>query len=247
MKRSSPGRQQAAFARLMDLNLQLLGGVHQRVARRVWRDAQSADHAAAGAIERGNHPAKGMQVPGERPSDDQRRPGGTLERDGLGHQFADHDVQKREQREGQRQRQAVRQNRRAVARKPVEHGPEDLGECRFTQGAQAQAGERDANLHAGNDAIELGEQLLHHARARNALVDQLAHAGDAHGNQRKFRRRKETVNAHQRQHGQQSQTDHTIPILTACGRHPAVGKVKRASGVLPRPGGQARTTRKDTF
>ena len=91
---------------------------------------------------------------------------------------------------------------RIAARLPGSQSSMGLKICAnvgFAQGAQAQAGERDADLHAGNDAIELGEQLLNHARAGTPLSDQLAHARDAHCYQREFRRRKESVDGHQRQ------------------------------------------------
>ncbi len=140
--------------------------------------------------------------------DDQGGAAGALERNGFGDELAEHHVQDGEEHEGQCQSQAVREDDRAAAGKPVDQRAEHLRERRFAQSADAEAGQGDADLHAGDDPVELTEELLDDARARVAVLHELAHARDAHGNQGKFRGGEKRVDGHQGQHRQQPQTDH---------------------------------------
>ena len=133
--------------------------------------------------------------------DQQGRAFGALQRDSLGHELADDHVQNREQREGQRERNTISERRRAAAGQPIEHRPQQFGQRGFAEGAEAQAGQRDSDLYAGDDAIELAEEFLNDFGAGVAEFDELAHARDAHGHEGKFRGGEETVDDRQRQHG----------------------------------------------
>ena len=187
--------EQAVLAGLANLHLQLLGRVRDGVSGDQPRDAQRAHDFAAESLEQDHGPAKRGQIPVKRARNQERGAAGVFERDGLGHQFAEDDVQDGEEREGQDYGNAVGHERRAAAGQPIQHGTKELGEHRLAQGADGQAGERDAHLHAGDDAVELAEELLHDAGASVAAFEELPHARGAHRDQRELRAGEEAVDA----------------------------------------------------
>ena len=160
-----------------------------------------AHHAAAETFEKSDGPAERVEVPVKGTRDQQGRTLGAFEGDGLGHELADDHVQHREEGEGQRERYAMSEDRRAAAGEPIEHRPQQFGQRGFAKRAEAQTGERDADLHAGDDAIELAEKFLNDSGAGVAELDELADARDAHGHEGEFRGGEETVDDCQRQHG----------------------------------------------
>ena len=64
------------------------------------------------------------------------------------------------------------------------------------------------HLHAGNDAAEIADQLLDDFRARVALFDKLAHAGQADGDEREFGGGEKRVHADQEQHAEDVERRH---------------------------------------
>ena len=78
----------------------------------------------------------------------------------------------------------------------------------FSEKPQADGGEGDTHLHAGNNAFEMRDEILHDARVGISTFYQLAHAGKAHGDQRKLRRGEKRVDANQRQDAEQADEDH---------------------------------------
>src|SRR5260370_29193390 len=74
---------------------------------------------------------------------------------------------------------------------------EEFRESGLPEGADGQAGQRNSNLDAGNDAMDIGKELLDDLGLRAALGDQLADAREAHRDKREFDSGKETVQGHQ--------------------------------------------------
>ena len=128
---------------------------------------------------------------------------------------------------------AVGHERGAAAGQPIQHGAKDLGEHGLAEGANGQAGERDADLHAGDDAVELAESSSCTMRARRvAVLDQLAHARGAHGDQRKLRGGEEAVDADQHQHGQQAQANHVLRFYQPGAIRQSAGRVFVSGGAI---------------
>jgi hypothetical protein len=90
---------------------------------------------------------------------------GIADRQRLRRQFADHDVQKRDDAERDHERHAVDQLRRGDADHP-EHRFEQAGEGRLANPAQAQGSQRNAELACRQVGVELGMDLLQDAAAQ---------------------------------------------------------------------------------
>ena len=119
-------------------------------------------------------------------------------------------MQEGEKGKGQDYGNTVRHPCSLAARQPVEQGTKKLGKNGFAQRADGQTGERNADLHAGNDAIELTEECVHNAGSGVAAVHKLAHVRGPHGHQRKLRGGKKAVDGHQQQYGQETKADHVL-------------------------------------
>ena len=111
-------------------------------------------------------------------------------------------MQHREQRERQRERDCVQHDDGGTPREPNEHGTQQRGQCDFAQSAEAEARERDADLHAGDHAIQLTRQTLDDFGARAAFSHKLTHARQSHRDQRKFRGGEKAVHDDERENGE---------------------------------------------
>src|SRR5260370_39275418 len=85
---------------------------------------------------------------------------------------------------------------------------EEFRESGLPEGADGQAGQSNSNLDAGNDAMDIGKELLDDLGLRAALGDQLADARAAHRDQRQFDRGKETVHGHQYENSDDHDQEH---------------------------------------
>ncbi len=108
-------------------------------------------------------------------------------------------MQNRQQQKCHAKRNQVYKNRSMPARNVLKERAQERRERGFAERTQAKARERDANLHAGNDAVEMPEQVQYDSRARIACLHQLPHTRKPHGHERKFHGREESVHGHQRQ------------------------------------------------
>ncbi len=79
-----------------------------------------------------------------------------------------------------------------------------MGNRRFTDPAQAQAGERDAKLCRGDVVIEVFDCSFSGFCARVAFFSQLGDARAARSHQREFGGHEEAVNKDERKDGQQA-------------------------------------------
>ena len=104
---------------------------------------------------------------------------------GFGNEFAEHDMQQREKRERQSQRGAVYQqvSARALGGRR-QRGFDGARDGDFADGAKAQAGERDAELDTGENAVEVAEQFEHGPRSNGAARNKLADPREPHRHQR---------------------------------------------------------------
>ena len=113
-------------------------------------------------------------------------------------------MQHREQRERQRERDCVQHDDGGTPREPNEHGTQQRGQCDFAQSAEAEARERDADLHARNHTVQLAGEALYDFGARAAFFHQLTNARHPHRDQRKFRGSEEAVDEHEREDAEES-------------------------------------------
>ena len=151
---------------------------------------------------------KVLQKPGKGARDEQSHAFGAREAEAFGNEFAEDDLQHGEQAEGDSQRGAVRDHGGPRARDRLHERAENSSERDFSEIAERKAGESDAHLHAGDDASEIGEQGLDDFGASVALLDELANAGLADGDQRKFGGGEEGVDADERENREKLQGDH---------------------------------------
>jgi hypothetical protein len=87
---------------------------------------------------------------------------------------------------------------------------EEIGESGLAEGADRQAGQRDADLDTGNDAVEIRKKLLDYFGLSAALGDQLANAREAHGYKRELDGGEETVERHQNEYADQPDQEHKV-------------------------------------
>src|SRR6266446_5851001 len=89
-----------------------------------------------------------------------------------------------------------------------QQGANHSRKSRFTEGTESEAGQRNAELHAGNDAMEVPEEDLNDAGANVAFADELTHAREAHSDQRELRRRKEAIERDERENANEAYGEH---------------------------------------
>ena len=106
---------QTAFASLLNLNLQLFGGVRDTVAC-LRRNSHGGDDFPGNAIEQIDGPAKSVQEPMERASNEKRDAFGACKADRFGDQFADYHVQRGKENERGSKRKCVSQHGRTRSR-----------------------------------------------------------------------------------------------------------------------------------
>ena len=106
---------QAAFARLLDLNLQFLGGMNQRVALRV-RTIPARSESTGWSRRADRSPGEILPDTTGRPRHQQGDASGALQADALRNQLAQHDVQNREEKKRHGERNRVHENDRMPSR-----------------------------------------------------------------------------------------------------------------------------------
>ena len=78
----------------------------------------------------------------------------------------------------------------------------------FAERADRQAGEGDANLHTGNDAVQVAEQKFHDFCLSVAASHQLPHARDSHRDKRKLHGGEKAVEHDKDQNAGEAQKKH---------------------------------------
>ncbi len=85
------GSEESALASLLNLNLQLFGGMY-RARNLGLGDAEGLDDRTGDAVEKIDGPPKGLQEPRKGPRNHQGNAFGARQADGLRHEFADDHV-----------------------------------------------------------------------------------------------------------------------------------------------------------
>lgn len=190
------GLEKAAFASLFDEDLQFFGGADGVLA--LWlADADGAIDFVGDAVEQVDGPTKGMKEPAKWTGDDEGdffRPG---EGDAFGDEFAEDDFDNGESAEGEHEGGGMNGDEGPAGRDRGDGGAERFGERDFTDVAESKASEGDADLHAGDDAAEVGEEVFNDFGAGISLLRELADAGVAHGDHGKFSGREKRVDEDQ--------------------------------------------------
>ena len=193
----------AGLARDVQQHLQLGLGVHLVLrARRL--KADPAQHGGRHVLEKPDERREEHEEAPHGRRDGQRGPLRVAERDALRHELADHDVQRRDHDEGDHDRQDRR-----------EHRVEQLGQNRLAEGADAEARERDAELHRGDEAWRARDDLEHVARAPVALLLELDDLRAPRRHEAVLGRDEEPVQQHQPDEGEQLEEDRHAPLSGA--------------------------------
>ena len=102
---------QAAFARLLNLNLQFFRGVNLRVAGASGK-SQPAEDPAAGPVEQTDRRTEHFEIPLKRRRNQKGDAFRALQAHAFGNEFAQHDVQRRQEKKRHRERHRVNQRNR---------------------------------------------------------------------------------------------------------------------------------------
>lgn len=173
-------------------------------------DAERFDDSAGDAVHEIDGPAESGEKPLEGTSDHEGDAFGAGEADGFGNEFAEDDVDGAEEHEGEREGDGVNEERAVGAgfrRKKILN---EFGERGFAESAEGQAGEGDAELDSGDDAMEIAEKAFDDAGLGIAFGDELAHARHAHGDERELRGGEEAVENHEQHDSDQAEQKHGV-------------------------------------
>src|SRR5229473_1606897 len=186
------GRDQAAFTGLLNLNLEFLGGMRNTVNLR-GSNSQGLHNRARYAVEQMDGPAKSPQEPAKGHGHQQGHALGAGQADGLGNQFPDDYVQCAEESKCAGERDGMSEERGTCSKSSGPNGLKHFCKRSFAERTNRQARKGDAELHAGNDTMQIAEERFDNARTGAPLGDELADAGQAHGNEGKLCRCKKAI------------------------------------------------------
>ena len=110
-------------------------------------------------------------------------------------------------REGDDRGQCMSTDERPVVGQEVQARLDERGECRFANPAEAEGGERDAELTGGEEGVEPRDDPQHGRGQRMALRRQLLDPGTPHSHQGKLGGNEKAVGKDQQDDGQQSAGD----------------------------------------
>ena len=206
--------EQTALAHLSNEDLQLFGGVNERVGLR-GADAHGADKHLRGVVEKHNRPTENAQEPTQGAGDEKRHALGALEAEAFGDKLAQDDVHEGEQQKGENHGDGVGNDDGPGAGHPAEATEKNLREGALADDAQGEAGDGDANLYAAEDTVEVAEKLLDNEGAGVALLDELLDASDADGNESELGGHEEGVEAGEEEDAEEAKEEHDGGILAA--------------------------------
>ena len=202
-------REQSPFAGLLNLYLKFFGGMGNTMAGGP-HDAKHANDGAGDAVKKIDGPAERVEKPGEGASDHEGDAFGASEADGFGYQFAENHVDGAEDREGKSEGGGMGEEEHAHAAVGRQDALEEFCESGLAQGADGKAGQRDADLDAGNDAVKIGEELLDDLGLSASLGHQLANTRKAYGDQRELDGGEEAVQGHQHENSDDPDEEHSV-------------------------------------
>lgn len=206
------GADEAAFASLLNQHLELFNGANQGMAGRRG-DTEETDKLRGDEIEGIDGPAKGVQEPFERASNDESNAFGTGQTERFGNQFTEDDFEASEKGEGDDQRDAMSGDRGPRTRDIRDERAEDVRERDFTDIAEEQADDGDSNLNSRDHTIEVSEKRFDDSRPGVALFDQLVDAGGTDSDERKFGRGEKGVDKDEEKDTSEVKDDHRVARL----------------------------------
>ena len=104
----------------------------------------------------------------------------------------------------------------ACSRNSVPQRAEEVCESGFAEGAEREAGEGNPKLHAGDNAVKIGDECFDDPGANVAFCDELADSGQPHSNEREFGCGEESVENNEEEYADQANDEHTVGMLLCC-------------------------------
>ena len=228
------GGDHALAARLLDQGRDLLAGV-ARADLVLGLDPHEAQDAVGREVEQQDDRAQHGDDDHHRRTEHEGGPGGTGERDVLGHHLPQHDVQVDDDRHGDDEGHRVQRGVRHPHR--VEHGLEQVGHGGLADGAEAQRAHGDAELGAGHHERDLLHRAQRGAPGPGPGLGQRLDLAAARRQQGELRAHEEGVE------GQQHDGDHDSGEVThgrapppSARPGPVVGPLRRGSRAAARDG-----------
>ncbi len=182
-----------------------------------------AGDAARRAFDYGDEDRRNAIEQHERRGDDYGEAIGFIDGEILRYDFADHDVAEGHQDEGEHETDGAQDDRCSGSEDGMEERHEEREECVFAGPAEAEAGERHADLGDGKKFFGLREEGESHAGSGVSFFGEMAEARIAHGEQRYFRCREEGVD-----HEDQAEQQEAREVVG--GRGHSVTKCKECCG-----------------
>jgi len=178
------------------------------------RNAERANDGVRDAVEQINGPAKRAEKPVEGARNEKRDAFCFGEAEALGDKLTENNLEHCEKAKRKDERDAMRDDRGPRARYRLDKRREGVGEGPFAKVAEQKARDGDADLDAGDDAGEVGDEDFDDFGARVALLDELADAREAHGHEREFGGGEEGVEADEKENDEESENDHRGAAFT---------------------------------
>src|SRR5206468_1890205 len=157
------GGDQAAFTGLLNLDLEFLGGMRNAV-NLSGGNSQGLHNRAGNPVEKMDGPAKSAQEPPEGHGYQQGHALGTGEADSLGNQFPDDYVQCAEESKCTGQCNGMSSESGVGSKIGRPDGLKHFCKRSFAERTNRQARKGDAELHDGNDTMQIAEDRFDNAR-----------------------------------------------------------------------------------
>jgi hypothetical protein len=171
----------------------------QRLLAGAGLEPDRAQHEVAQAVEHHDGGFQHEREQHQRAHAPQRRAFGALQRQALGCELAEHDVERGDGGERDRDGDRVRAGRRERTRPSRQQRLDQVRQRRLAQPAQRQRRQRDPELGRGQVGVEVLERAFQRGGVRAAGGDELRHAALSHRHQRELRRDEEAVRRYQRE------------------------------------------------
>jgi hypothetical protein len=178
---------------------QLLGRV-DRVLLGAELQPQGPQHQVAEQVEQGDERPEEPRHELRGRGGEQHEGLGALQREHLGHLLAEADVQEGDQREGEDRGDAMRgQPRALLGQHAAQRRAQQAGEGLLAEPPEEEAGDGDAELGRGDEAVGIGLRALHEPRRAAPLRGQLIDARAPRGDEGELGGDEEAVGQHQYQ------------------------------------------------
>ena len=171
---------------------QLLGRV-QRVLRGARLEADCAQNEIAEAVEGEDRRTEEEEKDRQRAHDPEGRGFALLERETLGRELPDHDVQRRDDDEGKGDGDGVRTENSRRSRQEDEQRLDQMRERRLADPPEREGGDGDAELRRRQIGVEAVDRALQRGGVHAPQGDEFGDAAAADGDQRELGGDKESI------------------------------------------------------